>query len=93
MAPATSDFMSHLDDEINLFADVPSVNPSPSSSSSSAFENLSTWHNEYFQQRNFYPNYFPTDSSHPVLSSAATTTNIDNDNSANTFTSNALTFM
>jgi hypothetical protein len=91
MAPATSAFISHLDDEIDLFADDSSSNPSVSSSSS-AFENLSAWHNDYFQQRNFYPNYFPADSTLPVLSSA-TTTNIDNDNSANTFTSNALTFM
>jgi hypothetical protein len=86
MAPSTSAFINHLDDEIDLFADESSSNPS-----SSAFENLSSWHNDYFQQRNFYPNYFPADPSLPMLSS--TTTNIDNDNSTNTFTSNALTFM
>ncbi len=89
MAPSTSAFINNLDDEIDLLIDETSSNPP--SSSSSAFENLSTWHNDYFQQRNFYPNYFPVDTSLPMLSS--TTTNIDNDNSTNNFTSNALTFM
>jgi len=90
MPPSTSAFMNNLDDEIDLLVDDTSSNPS---SSSSAFENLSTWQNDYFQQRQFYPNFFPPDTTLPMLSSS--TTNIDTDNSTNNFTRNhhPLTFM
>jgi len=81
-------------DEIDLLIDDTPSNPPrplpPSSSSSSAFENLSSWHNDYFQQPNFYSDFFPTDS---TLSMLSPPTNIDTDNSTNSFTSNALTFM
>lgn len=87
--PGTSTFLNNLDDEINLLTDDISFNPS--SSSHSAFENLASWHNDYFQQRHFYPNHFPSTNNLPMLSS--TTTNIDNDNSRNSFASNALTFL
>jgi hypothetical protein len=90
MPPSTSAFMNNLDDEIDLLIDETSSNPS-SSSSSSAFENLSSWHNGYFQQNQFYPNFFPTDNTLPMLSSSST--NIDVDNSNNSFSTNALTFM
>ncbi len=86
MPSSTSTFMNNLDDEIDLLIGETSSNPS-----SSAFENLSSWHNDYFQQRNFYPNFFPTDTTLPMLSSSST--NIDTDSNTNNFTSNALTFM
>ncbi|CAF3293445.1 unnamed protein product [Rotaria sp. Silwood2] len=86
--------MNSLTDEIDLLIDDTSSNsappPPPLLPSSSAFESLASWHNDYFQQNNFYPNLFPTSSSVPMLSSS---TNIDTDNSTNNFTSNALTFM
>ena len=87
--PGASTFLNNLDDEINLLTDDISFNPS--SSSHSAFENLASWHNDYFQQRHFYPNHSPSTNNLPMLSS--TTTNIDNDNSRNSFASNALTFL
>ncbi|CAF4936771.1 unnamed protein product, partial [Rotaria sp. Silwood1] len=100
MSPSTSSLlndMNNLSDEIDLLIGDKSSNtvlpprPPPSSlPSSSAFENLASWHNDYFQQNNFYSDFFPTDSSLPMLSSS---TNIDTDNSTNNFTSNALTFM
>jgi hypothetical protein len=86
LTPSTSTFLNHLDDEIDLLIDETTTNRP----SSSAFENLSSWHNDYFQQRHFYPNFFPTDTTLPMLSSS---TNIDTDNSTNSFTSNPLTFM
>lgn len=83
--------MNSLDEEIDLLIDDTLSNPS---STSSAFENLSSWHNDYFQNNNFYPNFFPTDVSLPMLSSSSatapstttTTTNIDTDNSTNPLT-------
>lgn len=89
MPTSTSTFMNNLDEEIDLLIDEqPRSNPP----SSSAFENLSSWQNDYFQQRQFYPNFFPTDTTLPMLS-LPSSTNIDTDNSTNTFTTNPLTFM
>lgn len=83
--------INSLSDEIDLLIDDNSSNNSgpPLAPSTSAFEDLSTWQNDYFQQ-NFYSDLFPNDSRLSMLSS---TTNIDTDNSTNNFTSNALTFM
>jgi hypothetical protein len=86
MPSSTSTFLNNLDDEIHLLTDETSSNPSLS-----AFDNLSSWQNDYFQQRHFYPNFFPTDTTLPMLSSSST--NIDTDNSTNHFTSNTLKFM
>ncbi|CAF3670750.1 unnamed protein product [Rotaria sordida] len=98
MSPATSSLlndMNTLTNEIDLLIDETSSNSAPPHppllpSSSSAFENLASWHNDYFRQNNFYSDFFSNDSTLPLLSSS---TNIDTDNSTNNFTSNALTFM
>ncbi|CAF0777005.1 unnamed protein product [Adineta steineri] len=89
--PSTSSLMNdinNLNDEIDLLVDDTSSNPP--SSSSSAFDDLSSWQNDYFQRQNFYPDFFPNGS---TLSMLSPSTNIDTDNSTNSFTSNPLTFM
>ncbi|UJR22850.1 hypothetical protein I4U23_025879 [Adineta vaga] len=102
---STSSLMNDMNDMIDLnneidllIDDTPpnstlapvSFQPSQTSSSSSAFDDLSSWHSDYFQQPNFYSDFFPNNSSLSMLSPS---TNIDTDNSTNGFTSNALTFM
>ncbi|CAM4935936.1 unnamed protein product [Rotaria socialis] len=73
----------NLTDEIDLLVDETSSNTSGTplapllSTSSSAFENLSSWHNDYFQQNNFYSDFFPNDSTLAMLSSS---NNIETDN-------------
>ncbi|CAF0786043.1 unnamed protein product [Adineta ricciae] len=104
MTPSTSSFMNDLidlNDEIDLLIDdtppnststsfPPVPHSSAQSSSTSAFEDLSSWHNDYFQQNNFYPDFFPNNSNLSTLLSSA---NIETDNNTNNYPSNALTFM
>jgi hypothetical protein len=70
--------MNDLNDEIDLLIDDINFNPPPSSS---AFDDLNTWHNDYFQQNSFYPDLFPTQS------------NNNNTTNTNNFASNPLTFI
>jgi len=81
--------MSDLNSEIDLLIDDKNPNSSPpsSSSSASAFENLNSWHNDYFQQNDFYSDLFSNQSIMPPSSS-----NNNNNNNTHEFTSNSLTF-
>jgi hypothetical protein len=73
--------MNDLNDEIDLLIDDINSNPLPSSS---AFDNLNSWQNDYFQPNSFYQDFFPNQSNN---------NNDNNNNSTNNFTSNPLTFI
>lgn len=100
MSSSTSSLMNDimsLNDEIDLLVDdtppnsIPAPAPGlPPRPSSSAFDDLASWHNDYFQQPHFYSDLFSTNSN---LSMHSPATNLDADNSTHGFTSNALTFM
>ena len=53
--------INNLNEELEHLIDDTSSNTSVPSSSSSAFENLSSWHNDYFQQPSFYSDLLSAD--------------------------------
>lgn len=83
--------MDDLNDEIDiLIGDLNSTPPPPPpplpSTSASAFDDLNSWHNDYFQQNDLYSDLFPNQSIMSVSS------NNSHNNNTHGFTSNSLTF-
>jgi hypothetical protein len=71
--------MNDLNDEIDLLIDETNSNPPASSTAS---ENFNSWHNDYFEQNDFYSDLFPNQLNMPVSS---------NNNNTHELTSNSLT--
>jgi len=88
--PSFSSLMNDLNDEIDLLiSDINSnqSQPPPPPPTSTLFENFDSWHDDYYQQNDFYPDLFPNQSNMSVTSSN------NNNNSIHEFTSNSLTFI